>query len=603
MASAQQSHSPVSEAFTASLAGWSPAPVREFLHNALQLAHLEKLYSEAVTAKGATGLADRVLTSLGVTVSITEADIARVPPTGPVVVVANHPFGLVDGLMLDSALHRIRPDVRMVANGVLSLLPEVNERVFPVDVFSREGSTRRNAASLRAALGWLERGGMIAVFPAGEVAHWDFPARRVLDPVWSTMPARLARITGAAVLPAYFEGSNSLAFQVAGLIHPMLRTASLPRELLNKRGHTLRLRFGSPVHLSTLAQYTSDERATQYLRARTYMLGHGSARNTQPPARHHFGFLRQTVPSAAGANPDQVRSEIASLGRTGSLLLETREFAVYVAAGSRTRALVHEIGRLREETFRAVGEGTGRALDLDRFDDTYEHVVLWDKLRGEVAGAYRMAETERVLPASGVDGLYTSTLFRYHSRFFQRLGPAVELGRSFIVGTRQKEFAPLLLLWKGIAQAVARRPNSPVLFGAVSISREYGTAAKEMIIQFLRQGTRRDLADYAKPRNPFRGRLTRCEEIRHIGELLQDIDQLNAPIRDVDRHSGVPVLLRQYLKLGGEVLAFNVDARFSSVVDCLLMVDLRKTDRQLLDKYMGATAAEEFLAHHRAAKG
>jgi putative hemolysin len=597
MQSVRQPRSPVADAFSATLAGGTPAPVRAFIHSALQLARLEKLYADATTTDAPGELTDKVLASLGVSVVASEADCALVPKTGPVVVVANHPFGLLDGLMLDAVLHRIRPDVRILANAVLCLLPELSERFFPVEVFRGDASSWRNATSLRAALAWLERGGVVAMFPAGEVAHWDFRASRVQDPQWSTLAARLPRIAGAAVVPAYFEGSNSVAFHLAGLIHPMLRTASLPRELVNKRGNTFTLRFGSPVSAAAAAKHADDRSAADYLRARSHLLGHRASTPQPPVRRHHFPSLRRPVSPAGRVEPASILREIAELDRCGARIVENREFTVYVADGARAEALVYEIGRLREETFRAAGEGTGKALDLDSFDETYQHVILWDKSRGELAGAYRLTETEPILARSGVSGLYTSTLFHYDRRFFERLGPAVELGRSFIVRERQKEFAPLLMLWQGIFKTVARRAVAPVVFGAVSISKEYGAASQEMMIEFLRKSARKDLAELAHPRRPFRQRLTRCDEIRTIGQLLRDISDLNAPIRDVDSRNGVPVLLRQYLKLGGEVVAFNVDPRFSDVVDCLLLVDLRKTDRALLDKYMGSGDASSFLAH------
>jgi len=251
-------------------------------------------------------------------------------------------------------------------------------------------------------------------------------------------------------------------------------------------------------------------------------------------------------------------------------------------------------------TFREVGEGTGKRLDLDRFDDYYWHLLLWHKTRHELVGAYRAGSTAEILPEHGIAGLYTSTLFRYDERLFGTLGPALELGRSFVRPEYQRQYAPLLLLWKGIARLIAMRPEIPVLFGAVSISNEYTKASREMIYRFFEARIQDDeLAGLVEPRKPFRPSFLRRWDCRSMCQALHDLDELSEPITDVEPDGkGLPILLRQYAKIGGRLVGFNVDRKFSNVLDGLIVVDLRRTDPAVLERYMGREAVARFHTLH-----
>lgn len=573
-----------------------PGPVRGLLHSALQVGNLQQLYVEA-RSRGCASLSQSVLDVLQATIQVTLDDVARIPNKGPLLIVANHPFGMLDGLVLDALISRVRPDLKTVTNVLLCGTEGLRDRMIPLDVLNGRDAVRRNIPSIRACIEWLQDGHALAIFPAGEVSHWNHGDRRVVDPPWSFLAVRCAGLAKAAVLPMYFEGENSLAFQVAGLFHPRLRTMRLPGELLNKSGRTVGVRIGSPIPAKELSEYGSEEQATAYLRARTYVLGHREPASPPVNRVRSFPFKAAPQPQPIAPQPVGILNEIGGLRSNGSCLLETAAYAVLAERGERIPALLEEIGRLREIAFRAVGEGTGRSRDLDEFDPYYTHLILWNKEDAQIAGSYRFAWTEDVLPRRGASGLYTSTLFRYSPAFFSRMGSAVELGRSFVCVEYQKDHAPLLLLWQGIARAIAGRPHAPVLFGAVSISAAYSTASREMIVEYLRtRRLRRDLAALVQPRLPFRSRLTRESEIQLLARTFEDLEDLNAPIRDIDSRSGIPVLLRQYVKLGGRVAAFNVDRKFSNVVDALLLVDLRETPVKTLGRYMGQQTAAEFLS-------
>jgi putative hemolysin len=284
-------------------------------------------------------------------------------------------------------------------------------------------------------------------------------------------------------------------------------------------------------------------------------------------------------------------------------LVDQKEFSVYYARAGQIPRVLAEIGRLREKTFRAAGEGTGKSTDLDRFDNFYIHFFLWHKQKMEVAGAYRLAPTDEILPRYGKKGLYTQTLFRYRKEFLEMMGPALEMGRTFVRVEYQKEYSALLLLWKGIGRFVSKNPRYRILFGAVSISNDYSSYSRQLMVSFLRLNNFfQELSRMVKPRRHFRNQkiiaLSR-ERVKFRGD---DLEELSAWVSCVEEDSkGVPILLKQYLKLGGKFLSFNVDPDFGDVVDGLILVNLTETDDRILKRYMTDEGYERFMAYHSAA--
>ncbi len=513
-------------------------------------------------------------------------DIARIPKTGAVVVVANHPFGLVEGAILGALAARVRADFKILANSLLASVPALGDYMIAVDPFG--GAVRANWRSLRAALDWLRSGGVLITFPAGEVSSLQLHPFQIADPDWNENVARLIQLSGASTLPAYFHGANGPGFHVAGLIHPGLRTALLPRELLNKRGRTIRVSIGREIPADRFAHLGSERQATAYLRHRTHILqARGAAKSWR------FAPRRERIAGAADALA--MRSEIAALGGE-NLLIQSGDYSVFCAPAQAIPNVLREIGRLREISFRKAGEGTGRSLDLDRFDASYRHLWIWNSKTDEVAGAYRMIGTDSVRARQE---LYTSTLFRFRAGLLEKFHPALELGRSFVRPEYQKNSIALLLLWKGIGRYVARNPRYRVLFGPVSISREYNPASRDLMVSFLESHCgNRELAALVEPRRrPRMGRLRTCNT-QLLGSLVESVEELSEIVADVERDGkGVPVLVRQYLNIGAQVLAFNVDADFSDVVDGLVVVDLSRLDRNLLERYLGKSGAEAFRTY------
>jgi len=567
----------------------------------LFLNRLRDLYQKARRADGSPIL-QNLLKELQITYDVDGEDLAGIPRTGPVIVVANHPFGMLEGPILGTMLPRIRPDVKIMTNSLLAGLPGIEEHCIFVDPFKTEGSTAVNQRALRQALRWLRSGGLLVVFPAGEVSHWRLPWGEVRDPQWSDTVSRLVRMTASCVVPVFFKGTNSIPFHVLGIVHPRLRTVRLPQELLNKMGKNVEVRVGTAILHKTIAEISDHRDATSYLRWRTYLLG----RRGEPDQRLVPRVIRAVVPKktsepiAIETPRDEVIDDIRSLGEE-QCVEDTSEYSVYLAGAEQLPNVLRELGRLREIAFRAAGEGTGKGLDLDSFDSYYLHLFLWNKVRRELVGAYRIGSAHEILSLFGLRGLYTSTLFHYDPEFFRRIGPALELGRSFIRPEYQRQYPPLLLLWKGLATYVARNPEAPVLFGAVSVSNEYNPASRRLLAQFLEFHRREEaLAPLVRPRRQFRPARDPELDGQVISSLLPDMDSISVPISDIETDGkGVPILLKQYLKLGGKLLGFNVDPNFSETLDGLVLVDLRQTELSMLRRYMGPERAARFLEYHQ----
>jgi putative hemolysin len=544
---------------------------------------------------------ENLLDEMRVSLRVRPADQTRIPAAGPVVMVSNHPYGMLDGALLTVLLTRVRPDVKVLTNFQLSDVPELARHCIFVDPFQSEGSAESNRRALRESLAWLRRGGMLAIFPSGEVSHWQMPEAQIADPEWHDTAVRLIRHSGAVALPAFVCGHNRVGLQLLGMVRPKLRTAFLLQEFLQNEGRTIEVRVGSPITAMAITALRDNHKAIEYLRWRTYLLARRSKPGISPlrAVRSRLAAKKNSAAIAAGVDPAQLEREIAQLPEDRSLA-ENGDLAVYLGRADEMPQMLREIGRQREATFRQVGEGTGKSLDLDRFDEYYWHLLLWNRSKRQLVGGYRAGDTAQIVASRGVNGLYTNTIFRYDERIFEKLGPAFELGRSFVRPEYQRQYTPLLLLWKGIAGLIALQPEIPLLFGAVSVSNDYTKASREMIYRFFEARIREDeLAGLITPRHPFRPAVLRPWDCRAMCGALRDLDDLSQPITDVEPDGkGLPILLRQYAKIGGRLLGFSLDRSFSNTLDGLIVVDLRKTEPPVLDRYMGRAPAAKFRQLH-----
>ncbi len=535
-------------------------------------------------------ITDRILSALGVEFRCTPSDLDRIPATGRVVLVSNHPFGLLDGMILSSLVHRRRPDFRVIANQLLASFAEVRDFIIPVNVLS-EG-VQANGQALRTALKWVHSGGALIIFPAGEVSSPHGMPPAIVDREWNEGVLRLAVAAKAPVVPVYVSGRNSAAFQCAGFVHPMLRTAMLNRELMNKRGRVVDVAVGRPIPAARLAEL-DEQGLAEYVRKRTYLLAERRVHFAMPLLR------KEQVPDPVAAQVDSalLAADVAALPAE-SLLVRGGGYAVCVARAQQLPNILPEIGRLREVTFRAVGEGTGRAADLDSFDREYEHLFVWSERKNEVVGAYRIAKVDETVRRFGPRGLYTTRLFQVKPEFLERVAKGLELGRSFVRLEYQRSLHPLYSLWKGIGAYLGRNPSYRYLFGPVSISNGYSRAARELMVQFFRQQMQAGNA-VVRARKPFRARALGARFLLGLAQGIEGVQELSDFVADLEPDGkGVPVLLRHYLGLGAEILEFNVDPAFANALDALIVVDLMKSNPAVLEKYMGTEVRDRYLAHH-----
>ncbi len=575
---------------TATQSPWHriPAPIGRLLG----LTALESDYLQLAGIPDLDEFLDKTLQRFRIGTTLGGLELGKLPRSGPLLVVANHPFGAIEGIALAAVLRRVRPDLKVMANRFLGSIPELRPLLFLVDSFGGEAGHRQSRTGLRSASQWLGEGHALLCFPAGAVSHLHAREGVVRDPQWNDAPARLAMRHSARVLPIWIEGRNSNLFQAAGVIAPALRTLLLPRELDRCRGRQLRIELGRCVEPEELHSARDARQATEYLRLRCELLRGRDAnkplQSAQPPA------TCKAIASPASA-ADTAR-EVRALEQDGAQLFGNASFQVFAAKADAIPALFHEIARLRELTFRGVGEGTGEALDRDIYDDHYTHLVLWDREQACVAGSYRLAATDEVLQRHGPDGLYTASLFRYEEEFFHKLGPAWELGRSFVRQEHQRSFWPLLALWKGIARLVLRRPERARLFGAASMSAQYSAASRALVTTWLREHRAADhVRGSVEARTPPQ---TSREEASFRGRLVPGTD-LGLLVSELEADGkGIPVLLREYLRIGARVADLHVDQSFGNTLDALVIIDLLEADARILARYFDSDGVETLYRAH-----
>ena len=576
--------------------------LRQPLEKALSLKDCGKLYSTLSDHKDPLSFMRGVLSALNVETKVTDDQTANIPPEGPAVVIANHPFGAIEGIILAQLLCTIRPDVKIMANFLLSRIPQLKELFISVDPFGSGNAVRVNIRPIRDAIRWVREGHMLMVFPAGEVSHFKPSKREISDPKWNPGIAKIIRKTGAPVLPAFFKGANGPFFQLAGLLHPRLRTAMLARELMNKRRKTIELKIGKLIPFDRLERLQKDADLLDYLRWRTYLLGHAAL-----PQKKNMKW--PILPSTKSMKPIQGQQPVSVLEKEiarlpGNQQLEASgQYVVWHAEARQIPCLLQEIGRLREITFRAVNEGTGKAVDLDAFDVHYHHLFIWHQKNREIVGAYRIGCTDTLLNRFGTKGLYTSTLFRSSRRLFDIIGPSLELGRSFVRTEYQRSYIPLLLLWKGISSFIVKHPRYRMLFGPVSISRDYSDLSRQLIAStLLKQNPATELAAMIRPKTPPKMKPVRLPGAGHIigQRFCHDMEEVCSVIGEIEFGiNGIPVLLKHYLNLGGQLLSFNIDKKFGDSMDGLILVDLLQSDPGTLQRYFGKEGLAHFYSFHR----
>ncbi|ASF99010.1 lysophospholipid acyltransferase family protein [Vibrio anguillarum] len=561
-----------------------------FTEWATGLTRLDKFYAQRPPHCDTATFLRFTLEVLGIDYQVVKGSLAQVPAQGATVVVANHPLGCVEGVILAEMLLSIRSDVQILANHYLKTVPELDSLFIGVDVFEGKAAQKANMQALRAANKHLAQGGLLLMFPAGEVSQLvDSKTQRLEDKQWSRSVSRLIQKHQATALPVFINGQNSKRFYMAGKIHPLLRTLMLGRELLNKKHQRIEIAIGDAINHKEI-QHLCDETLVNYLRLNTYLLSHISPAKRNKTSDETLPPIEPRLPLSA------LLHDIEQLSFSDHLLRHN-EFDVYCTSAENIPSLLHEIGRVREHNFRLVGEGTGTALDIDQYDRNYLHLFIWDRAAQKLVGAYRLGLVDRIVPRSGIAGLYSRTLFQYDQRFLNTIGNAIEMGRSVVDIEYQKSMAPLLLLWKGIATYVHRNPHYTHLFGPVSISNDYSESARRLLADTMTQHYYNNQhAHLVEASNPLPKQQAPWNA--SLLSALADLQLLSKVIARLDEGKSVPVLLRQYLGLNGKLVSFNVDPDFNDALDGLVVVDLRNVPVRSLSRYMGTKEAYEYLTHH-----
>lgn len=544
--------------------------ITKFLMLLLKFNKINKVFSK-VHGEDGMSFINALLKELEIHYELTDEELERIPEKGPFVTVSNHPYGGIDGLLLLNAISGRRPEYKIFTEFLLKRIDPLKDRVIPVNPFERGVDNKTALNGLNEAMSHLKGGSPLGLFPAAGVSIYNDEWTDVTDPQWQISVIRFIRNAGVPVVPVYFQGTNSKIFHLLGMIHPVLRNIKLPSELFNKKNKVIKIRIGHPISVKDQNEFTDQYRYGRFLRAKTYSLG------TALEVRRFFSYsLKRPQTEEPVIEPvpeEKLISDIEKISDT--LLFKSGNFAVYCAPSVVMPNITTEIGRLRELTFRDVGEGTNRKIDIDEFDLYYHQLFIWDEDEKKIAGAYRAGKGKDIIGRYGLQGFYIQSLFRIDRKFTPVLRESIELGRSFIAKEYQKKPLPLFLLWKGILYFLIKHPDYRYLIGPVSISNRFSDFSKGVIIKFINDNYfNHEFAQYIKPRNRFRVKSGEVDTDIILGNS-KDLGRLDKFIRDIEPSNyTVPVLLKKYLKQSGKIIGFNIDPKFNNALDGLLILDL-----------------------------
>ena len=549
----------------------------------MKINQVNELFAQAQPKIGPE-FVDAILEGCGIDVEFDEKDLRNIPKEGSFIAIANHPYGGIEGMVLLKMLCMVRPDAKLMANFLLKKIPNLADYFIAVNPFENVDHSS-SISGLKNTLELLANGTPIGIFPAGEVSTYKVDKQEVTDRMWHPVVGKIIAKAKVPVVPIYFHGNNGLLFNLLSLIHPALRTAKLPSELFNKHGHTIKLRIGKPINVTEIPDYTNSAKLLNYLRARTYALGTG-LENEKKIFNPRNLFKIKKLPEAIVPAIDAgvLEKEVEPLREHYRIWVE-KNYEVFIAPTTLIPNVIREIGRLREVTFREIGEGTNKAIDLDEYDIYYHHLFIWDTEAKLIVGAYRIGLGDEIFYSIGKKGFYVSELFKIKSQFTPVLKKSIELGRSFVRKEYQQKPLPLFLLWKGILKYLIDNPRYRYLIGPVSISNSFSNFSKSLIVDYInRNHFDHEMAQFVKPRKKFKVNLESIDtDLLMAGEdSFKGLDNLIGEVES--RNMKVPVLLRQYIALNAKIICFNIDPKFADCLDGFLMLDLQKVPLEMLEK-------------------
>jgi len=549
----------------------------------MKINQVNNLFAEAQPKQGIEFI-DAILEGCGVSIEYDERELKNIPKEGGFIAIANHPYGGIEGMVLLKILLLARPDAKLMANFLLKKIPNLSDFFIAVNPFENVDHSS-SISGLKNTLNLLAEGTPIGIFPAGEVSTYKLDKKEVTDRLWHPVVGKIIAKAKVPVVPIYFHGNNGLLFNLLSLIHPALRTAKLPSELFNKQGHTIRLRIGKPISADDLKDYDNSTDLLNFLRAKTYALGTGLEEEKKLfNPRNLFKIKKLPEAIVSPISTEIIEKEVASL-RDDYTVWTEKNYEVFIVPTSAIPNVIREIGRLREVTFREIGEGTNKPTDLDEYDIYYHHLFIWDTEAKMVVGAYRIGLGDEIFYSLGKNGFYITELFKIKEQFTGVLRKSLELGRSWIRKEYQQKPLPLFLLWKGILKYLIDNPRYRYLIGPVSISNSFSKFSKSLIVDYInRNHFDHEMAQYVRPRKKFRVDFSSIDtDLLLAGEdSFKGLDNL---ISEIETHNmKVPVLLRQYIALNAKIICFNIDPKFADCLDGFLVLDLEKVPQDILEK-------------------
>ncbi|HMC00103.1 MAG TPA: lysophospholipid acyltransferase family protein [Flavobacteriaceae bacterium] len=518
-----------------------------------------------------------ILNEFQIKFEIPEEDLKRLPKDGAYITVSNHPLGGIDGILLLKLMLEQRDDFKIIANFLLHRIEPMKPYIMPVNPFEERKDVKSSLTGFKNSLMHLKEGKPLGIFPAGEVSTYR-DGKLVVDKPWEEAAIKLIQKSEVPVVPIYFHAKNSKLFYKLSKISDTFRTAKLPSELLTQKRRIIKVRIGRPISVNDQKEHTSLEEFSEFIRRKTYMLSNAFE---DKPKRLETISSTLKVPKVpkkivTPVSSDAMTEEVKDLQNGDYRLLKSKNYEVYLAPANKITNILHEIGRLREITFREVGEGTNEAIDLDKFDTYYHHMFLWDDDKKIIVGAYRMGLGSKIFEMYGINGFYLQDLFRFEPELYKMMSQSIEMGRAFIIKEYQQKPMPLFLLWKGIVHTTLRYPEHKFLIGGVSISNQFSNFSKSLMIEFMKSHYYDPyIAQYVHPKKEFKVKLKDADKDFVFDETEADLNKFDKIIDEVEPGAlRLPVLLKKYIKQNARLVAFNVDPLFNNAVDGLMYIKI-----------------------------
>lgn len=544
-------------------------PAAKLLMRILKLNQINKGYNPYSHQKGLE-FVENIINELSFSFEVSDEDLAKIPREGSFISISNHPYGGLDGLSHMAFMGPIRPDFKILVNFLLAKIEPVSEFFLPVNPFETHKDVKSSFSGLKEAFNHLNEGRPLSIYPAGEVSTYRFDQKRVTDRKWQYSVIKFIKKTKVPILPIYFDGHNSTLFHMVGMIHPTLRTVKLPSELFNKKDRVVRIRIGHPISIKDQEVFSDLNEYGKFLRTKTYSLGLSLKEDKRKP--YVPKQVEEVIPAV---DPALITREIEEISKEYQLF-RIQDNSVYCAPSAKIPNVMREIGRLREITYREVGEGTNKSVDIDEFDAYYDQLFIWDHEGKGLVGGYRIGKGKDILDQFGVKGFYIQTLFRLGYQLLPVLNETIELGRSFVAKEYQKKTFSLFLLWKGILYVLLKHPEYRYLIGPVSISNAFSDLSKALTVEFMRSNYYNfELAEFIRPRKEFKYKIDKSiNMMAFLRSTENDIGKFDRFVQEIEPQFRTPILLKKYINLNAEIVGFNVDPKFNNCLDGLMVLDL-----------------------------